>query len=127
LLHDGVDVAAPSGEPVRAAAAGVTLSAGFSGVYGEYSCVLHRLANPGGGERELTTCYGNQSAYETRPGERVHAGQVIGRVGCSGPCLRPHLHFQVRLGNSPSSPTADPARFLDPGVRIEAGRPLESG
>lgn len=127
LLHDGIDVAAATGDEVWAAADGITLSTGFSSIYGEYTCVLHRFRPPLDGEEEFTTCYGNQSEYETAPGDRVRAGETIGRVGCSGPCLRPHLHFQVRLGRSAAAPTADPERFLAPGTEVEAGRPLEAG
>jgi murein DD-endopeptidase MepM/ murein hydrolase activator NlpD len=127
LLHDGIDVAAPTGTPIRAAASGVVLSTGFSSVYGEYTCLLHEFEPALRGQTELTTCYGNQSGYRVAPGDRVESGDQIGTVGCTGPCLRPHLHFQARLGRSSVAPTTDPERFLAPGVEIEAGRPLDAG
>ena len=126
LLHDGIDIDAPSGRPVRAAAAGVVVSAGTHSIFGEYTCVAHRFSPPLDGERRLTTCYGNQSRYATQPGARVERGEVIGYVGCTGTCLRPGLHFQVRVGSGPSAPVADPAPFLADPVDVGVGRPLET-
>ena len=126
ILHDGIDIAAPSGTPIRAAAAGIVATTTVHPLFGIYTCILHRYPRSLRGQRQLTTCYGNQSGHATEPGQRVRAGQVIGRSGCSGQCLRPHLHFQVRLGKGPEAETADPARFLDREVRVAPGRrPLE--
>lgn len=126
ILHDGIDIDAPTGRPIHAAADGLVVSAGTHSVFGLYTCVLHRFAPPLDGERRLTTCYGNQSRHATEPGAVVGRGEVIGYVGCTGTCLRPGVHFQVRLGSGPSSPVTDPAPFLaDPG-RIGRGAPLET-
>jgi murein DD-endopeptidase MepM/ murein hydrolase activator NlpD len=126
ILHDGIDIDAPTGRPVRAAADGLVVSTGTHSVFGLYTCVLHHFAPPLNGERRVTTCYGNQSRHGTEPGTQVERGEVIGYVGCTGTCLRPGLHFQVRLGIGPSAPVTDPAPFLaDPG-RIGRGRPLET-
>jgi murein DD-endopeptidase MepM/ murein hydrolase activator NlpD len=126
ILHDGIDIDAPTGRPIRAASDGLVISTGTHSVFGQYTCVLHRFAPPLNGERRVTTCYGNQSRYATEPGARVEKGEVIGYVGCTGTCLRPGLHFQVRLGSGPSAPVTDPAPFLaDPG-RIGRGAPLET-
>jgi murein DD-endopeptidase MepM/ murein hydrolase activator NlpD len=126
VLHDGIDIDAPSGEPVRAAADGLVVSTGHNRLFGESTCVLHRFAGGLRGERELTTCYGNQSRYEVEPGDAIAAGEVIGRVGCTGACVRPHVHFQVRLGSGPTAPVTDPAPFLDPGAgAIGTAAPLE--
>ncbi|UJA21208.1 M23 family metallopeptidase [Thermoleophilia bacterium SCSIO 60948] len=128
VLHDGIDIAAAEGEPIVAPADGVVVGAGPNPIYGEYSCVAHRFDPPLAGAEELTSCFGNQSAIDVAIGDTVEAGQTIGRVGCTGPCLRPHTHFQVRAGSAPSAPTVDPARYLDPAVgTIATGRSLEGG
>lgn len=114
LLHDGMDIEAEAGTPIRAVASGIVASAGFSPAYGNYTCVLHRLEPPFQGVAKITTCYGNQSSYETEPGALVERGETIGRIGCSGPCLRPHVHFQVLLGSGPDGEAVDPASFLGP-------------
>lgn len=112
LLHDGMDIEAEAGAPIRAVASGIVASAGFSPAYGNYTCVLHRLEPQFQGVTKITTCYGNQSSYETEPGALVERGETIGRIGCSGPCLRPHVHFQVLLGSGPDGEAVDPAPFL---------------
>jgi murein DD-endopeptidase MepM/ murein hydrolase activator NlpD len=127
VLHDGIDIDAPSGEPLRSSAPGLVVSTGFHRLFGETTCILHRFPRGLRGERELTTCYGNQSRYEVQPGDAVAAGDVIGRVGCTGACVRPHVHFQVRLGSGPTAPVTDPAPFLGRGAgAIGSARPLEA-
>jgi murein DD-endopeptidase MepM/ murein hydrolase activator NlpD len=99
-LHAGLDLGAPSGTPILAAASGRVTRAGWSGGYGNYTCIDHGQFN---GQR-LSTCYGHQSAILVRPGQQVSAGQVIGRVGATGAATGPHLHFEVRLGGRPVDP-----------------------
>lgn len=99
-LHAGVDLAAPTGTPILAAAGGRVTRAGWYGGYGNYTCVDHGRAD---GQR-LSTCYGHQSRLLVSPGQRVRAGQVIGRVGSTGASTGPHLHFEVRLGGRPVDP-----------------------
>ena len=69
---------------------------GWTGGYGNYTCVGH-----GGG---LSTCYAHQSSYATSNGASVSQGQVIGSVGCTGHCFGDHLHFEVRVGGAPVNP-----------------------
>lgn len=126
VLHDGIDIDAPTGRPVRAAADGMVISTGAHSVFGQYTCVLHEFEPPLDGEQRLTTCYGNQSRFATQPGAEVERGELIGYVGCTGTCLRPGLHFQVRVGTGPSAPVTDPARFLEQSVSGGRGRPLET-
>jgi murein DD-endopeptidase MepM/ murein hydrolase activator NlpD len=99
-LHAGVDLGAPSGTAIVAAASGRVTRASWSGGYGNYTCIDHGQFD---GQR-LSTCYGHQSLILVRPGQQVHAGQVIGRVGATGAATGPHLHFEVRLGGRPVDP-----------------------
>jgi murein DD-endopeptidase MepM/ murein hydrolase activator NlpD len=127
VLHDGIDVDARSGTPIRAPAAGLVVSTGTHSIFGQYTCLLHRFDPPLLGNRRITTCYGNQSRYAVAPGDTVQAGAPIGYVGCTGTCLRPHVHFQVRLGSGQTAPVTDPAPFLASAPReIGRGRPLET-
>ena len=88
-LHAGVDLAAPEGTPIRAAEAGNVVLAGWTGGYGNYTCIAH-----GGG---LSTCYAHQSRYGTSVGAKVTQGQVIGYVGNTGHSFGAHLHFETRI------------------------------
>jgi murein DD-endopeptidase MepM/ murein hydrolase activator NlpD len=99
-LHAGVDLAAPIGTPILAAADGRVSRAGWYGGYGNSTCIDHGRAD---GQR-LSTCYGHQSKLLVSPGQRVRAGQVIGLVGSTGASTGPHLHFEVRLGGRPVDP-----------------------
>lgn len=103
-LHSGVDIAAGQGTPIRAAAAGVVKHAGWNGGYGNHTCLEHGEVK---GER-MATCYAHQSEITVVPGQRVNAGDVIGKVGSTGASVGPHLHFEVRLGGRP----VDPAPWL---------------
>lgn len=95
-LHAGIDIAAPSGTPIRAARSGIVALASPVSGYGNYVCVNH-----GGG---LSTCYAHLSSYGTSTGANVRQGDVIGAVGCTGHCFGPHLHFEVRVNGAPTDP-----------------------
>jgi murein DD-endopeptidase MepM/ murein hydrolase activator NlpD len=95
-LHTGIDFGADTGDPIHAAADGVVASAGSLGGYGNATIIEH-----GGG---LATLYGHQSVILVSEGERVTAGETIGRVGCTGACTGPHLHFEVRVDGEPVDP-----------------------
>jgi len=97
--HPGIDIAVPEGTPIRAALTGtVSLqqSEAESGGYGNYTCLDH-----GGG---LSTCYAHQSSFGVSLGQSVSQGDVIGYTGCTGYCLGPHLHFEVRINGSVTDP-----------------------
>jgi murein DD-endopeptidase MepM/ murein hydrolase activator NlpD len=95
-MHEGVDIAVPSGTPIRAVASGRVALAAWTGGYGNYTCVDH-----GGG---LASCYAHQSSYAVGAGDSVRQGQVIGSVGCTGSCFGDHLHFEVRVNGAATDP-----------------------
>ncbi|HEX2117538.1 MAG TPA: peptidoglycan DD-metalloendopeptidase family protein [Acidimicrobiales bacterium] len=95
-MHTGIDYGAASGTAIRAAGDGVVVSASWFGGYGNATIVDH-----GGG---LATLYGHQSSMAVSEGQRVTAGQTIGRVGCTGDCTGPHLHFETRVNGDPVNP-----------------------
>ncbi len=98
-MHEGIDIAVPAGTPIRAADSGTVVllqSEAESGGYGNFTCLDH-----GGG---LQTCYAHQSAFAVGSGQSVSQGDVIGYVGCTGHCYGDHLHFEVRVGGTPTDP-----------------------
>jgi len=97
--HPGIDIAVAEGTPIRAAEAGVvifTQSESSSGGYGNYTCIDH-----GGG---LSTCYAHQTSFAVAAGQAVSQGAIIGYTGCTGYCLGPHLHFEVRINGEVTDP-----------------------
>jgi hypothetical protein len=86
-FHHGVDIGAPWGTPIRAAAAGRVVAAGWVEGYGNYIRIDH------GNGRE--TAYGHCSWLGVQVGQRVERGKVIGNVGNTGHSTGPHLHFEV--------------------------------
>jgi murein DD-endopeptidase MepM/ murein hydrolase activator NlpD len=94
--HPGIDIAVPSGTPIRASAAGTVAIAGPESGYGNYTCIDH-----GGG---VSTCYAHQQSISVSVGQHVSQGQVIGISDCTGLCFGPHLHFEVRVNGSPVDP-----------------------
>jgi murein DD-endopeptidase MepM/ murein hydrolase activator NlpD len=95
-LHAGIDIAVPSGTPVRASKGGVVAIASPYGGYGNYVCIGH-----GGG---LSTCYAHLMSFSTSAGAQVRQGQVIGITDCTGHCFGPHVHFEVRVNGVPQDP-----------------------
>ena len=96
-MHEGIDIAAPAGTTVHAAASGRVIVAGWTGGYGNLIVIDH-----GGG---LATAYGHLSSIWAGGGF-VSQGQGIGAVGCTGSCTGPHLHFEVRVDGIPVNPLA---------------------
>ncbi|NNM98898.1 MAG: M23 family metallopeptidase [Candidatus Eremiobacteraeota bacterium] len=100
-FHEGVDLAADWGEPVRATAAGVVTAASYDGGYGLMVDIDH--------ENGYVTWYAHLSSTDVRVGEHVLKGQRIGRVGMTGFATGPHVHYQVMHDGTP----VDPTPFLD--------------
>jgi murein DD-endopeptidase MepM/ murein hydrolase activator NlpD len=95
--HDGVDIAAPTGTAIRAAACGSVTVAGVQSGYGNIVCITHSST--------FSTCYAHMSRFAVSEGARVRAGQVIGYVGCTGSCTGPHLHFETRVNGEAQDPS----------------------
>ena len=99
-MHEGIDIAVPTGTQIRAAASGTVSIAGPAGGYGNYTCIDH-----GGG---LSTCYAHQEQILVSSGQQVSQAQVIGISDCTGHCLGPHVHFEVRVNGQ----AVDPLGYL---------------
>jgi murein DD-endopeptidase MepM/ murein hydrolase activator NlpD len=95
-FHSGIDIDAPTGTPVRAAADGDVSSAAMGAGYGREVVLNHG--------HDVITVYGHLSAIAVLAGQHVTRGQVIGYVGQSGRATGPHLHYEVRVHNVPVNP-----------------------
>jgi murein DD-endopeptidase MepM/ murein hydrolase activator NlpD len=95
-LHAGVDLASPTGSPVRASRDGVVTFVGWMSGYGNTVMVSH-----GDG---LVTLYAHLSSYAVSYDAFVLQGDTLGGVGMTGTATGPHLHFEVRVGGSPQNP-----------------------
>ncbi len=100
--HDGIDLAAPAGTPVRTSGEGSVLFAGPQQGYGLLVIIEHAHG--------LVTVYAHNRDLRVRTGQPVREGQVIATVGESGKTSGPHLHFEVRQDGAP----VDPLDFLGP-------------
>lgn len=99
-FHEGVDLGADEGQPVRAAAAGTVVASGYDGGYGIKVDIDH-----GNGYH---TWYAHLSRTDVAVGAHVSKGEVIASVGETGFATGPHLHYQLMYDGSP----IDPAPFL---------------
>ncbi len=95
-FHTGIDISAPNGVPILATGDGVVLMAEVSSGYGREVVVDH-----GHG---VETVYGHMSGFAVVAGQTVLRGQVIGYVGHSGRTTGSHLHYEVRIRNTPVNP-----------------------
>jgi murein DD-endopeptidase MepM/ murein hydrolase activator NlpD len=95
-FHTGVDLIAPTGTPVVAAAGGVVATVGFVAEYGNIVEIDH--------DNGLTTRYAHLSRSQVKIGDVVMKGQSIAHVGMTGRTTGPHLHFEVREKGIPLNP-----------------------
>ncbi len=100
-MHNGIDLRAPQGTRIFAAAPGTVIASGKSGGFGKRVVIDH-----GDG---WATLYAHMSKLRVEEGDVVEAGKGIGKVGSTGLSTGPHLHFEVRVGNI----RLDPQLFLD--------------
>jgi murein DD-endopeptidase MepM/ murein hydrolase activator NlpD len=106
--HKGIDFAAPTGTPIKAAGAGKIVSRGRNGGYGNAVVVAHS-----GG---ITTLYGHMSRFAKgqKVGDRVQQGQVIGYVGSTGLASGPHVHYEYRVNGVHKNPARVTMPKADP-------------
>jgi len=97
-FHRGVDIRAPYGTPIRAAASGVVSYRGWMRGYGKTLEISHGFG--------VSTLYGHLSGYAAVEGQRVRKGQIIGYVGLSGWTTGSHLHYEVRRYDRAVNPVA---------------------
>ena len=102
FMHEGVDLVAPAGTPVVAAADGIVVGAAPNGRYGNWVRLEH------GGK--LASVYGHLSAFASglQPGMMVSRGDVIGYVGSTGRSTGAHLHFELQVDGKPVNPITHP-------------------
>lgn len=99
--HEGVDISASKGDPILAAASGIVEFAGYSKGYGYNVKIDHN--------NSYRTIYGHSSKLLVKTGDKVVKGQKIALVGSTGVSTGPHLHFEIRIGNTP----VDPTEYID--------------
>ncbi len=103
LPHEGIDLAAPKGTPIFAAADGEVIKAGWYGGYGLTVEISHGFG--------YTTLYGHASKLLVKVGQKVQRGDVIAQVGSTGLSTAAHLHYEVIVNGTP----VNPANFIFPG------------
>ncbi|MDD5367689.1 MAG: M23 family metallopeptidase [Anaerolineaceae bacterium] len=120
IVHSGIDIDAPLGAPVLAAAGGMVEWAGyglFRGVYdtqdpyGLAVAIRHDFGYQG---QRLFTVYAHLKEVYVQVGQHVQPGDTLGKVGITGKTSGPHLHFEVRLGKNISWDSRNPELWLAP-------------
>jgi murein DD-endopeptidase MepM/ murein hydrolase activator NlpD len=105
-LHSGMDFRAPVGMEAKVTAAGVVVKAGWNGGYGRMVEVDHGQG--------YATRYGHLSQILVKVGDKLNAGDVVGKTGSSGRSTGPHLHYEVRHNGK----AVNPLRFLSAGKKV---------
>lgn len=95
-FHSGVDIGSTYGQAVVAPADGIVVFADFMGGYGRAIVLDHG--------HSISTRYGHLSNFAVAVGQQVHRGDTIGYVGLSGRSTGPHLHYEVRINDTPVNP-----------------------
>ncbi len=134
LIHTGIDIEAPFGTPVLAAAPGTVVWAGFGletgtvnpkDPYGDAVMIRHDFGYQG---NRLETVYGHMSEIDVVKGQRVDTGTQLGLVGETGLATGPHLHFEVRVDEYNYFAFQNPELWLIPpqGWGVLAGRVMDN-
>lgn len=100
-VHEGVDISSSNGDPILAAASGTVEYSGYNSGYGYHIIIDHKNG--------YRTLYAHSSKLLVKEGELVKKGQKIALVGNTGLSTGPHLHFEIRIGNTP----VDPTQYID--------------
>lgn len=95
-FHSGIDIASTYGQSVVAPADGVVVFADYMGGYGRAIIIDHG--------RGISTRYGHLASFAVAIGQEIHRGDTIGFVGLSGRSTGPHLHYEVRINDTPVNP-----------------------
>ena len=95
-FHPGIDISGPLGTPIHATADGIVAAAEVVNGYGRMVRIEHG--------HNLETCYGHMSQFAVTAGQSVSRGQVIGYIGHSGRTTGNHVHYEVRIHNTPVNP-----------------------
>ncbi|MGI8628463.1 MAG: M23 family metallopeptidase [Geodermatophilaceae bacterium] len=109
-MHQGIDIAAPTGTPIVAPEAGVVLEAGPASGYGNVIYLQHESGD--------VTVYGHMSEVLVDAGQIVEGGEVIAEVGNEGFSTGPHLHFEVRVGGRNGAPIDPEDWLLERGIDV---------
>ncbi|AJD93558.1 DNA-dirted RNA polymerase (plasmid) [Jeotgalibacillus malaysiensis] len=106
--HTGIDIAAPIGTPILAAADGVVIDVGYRGGYGNLIHVKHTING-----KTMSTVYAHLQSMNVNDGDEVKQGQIIGGMGSTGNSTGSHLHFEIQdgVGRYKDNPL-DPAKFI---------------
>jgi hypothetical protein len=122
--HHGVDIANPSGTPVRAGVSGTVVHAGLDepaliGPYNNFygNCVvilLDRKLPVGGGEMNVYVLYGHLSQVTVAQGQQVGPNDIVGAVGMTGIAIGPHLHVEMRVGANTYQNSVNPYLWMKP-------------
>jgi len=107
-MHAGLDMAGAHGEPILSTAEGIVVRAGWVNGYGNFIEIDHG--------RGISTRYGHLSRVQVRPGDRVVAGDQIGKMGSTGRSTGTHLHYEVRVDGQ----AVDPMPYLRAAPTIAA-------
>jgi murein DD-endopeptidase MepM/ murein hydrolase activator NlpD len=99
-MHQGLDIAAPLGSPIRAAAQGTILKVANAEDYGNYVELSHGLG--------VMSRYAHALMISVTVGQKVRKGDIIGKVGMTGRTTGPHLHYELEIGGR----KVDPSGFL---------------
>jgi murein DD-endopeptidase MepM/ murein hydrolase activator NlpD len=106
-IHDGIDIAAPEGAPIRAIAAGEVIYSDQLRGYGNLIIMRHADG--------FVSVYAHNQMNFVREGQTVSRGEIIATVGSTGRVTGPHLHFEIRKDNVPQDPLLHlPELFIEP-------------